>query len=161
MKEDHRSYIRNCTGIAEVKGSNPVQAWIFSSFLLVTAKIAYITAMIFLHIILHSAVHIYDFLYIHNFIIWISVSCFDGFTVWLWIEDPVVYCHPTTTPDVHLKTNTNTTEAFASVAHRVSHIYTKVCLVWDPYSIWAETCVNRFTFPHVKIQNQPDRKSVV
>ena len=71
-------------------------------------KIAYITAMIFLHIILHSAVHIYDFLYIHNFIIWISVSGFDGFTVWLWIEDPVVSCHPTTTPDVHLKTNTNT-----------------------------------------------------
>ena len=45
MKEDHHSYIRNfwscekkawkkfrlvrCTGIAEVKGSNPVQAWIF------------------------------------------------------------------------------------------------------------------------------------
>ena len=26
MKEDHRSYIRNCTGIAEVKGLNPVQA---------------------------------------------------------------------------------------------------------------------------------------
>ena len=86
----------------------PYKPEFFSSFLLASAKIAYITAMIFLHIILHSAVHIYDFLYIHNFIIWISVSCFDGFTVWLWIEDPVVYCHPTTTPDVHLKTNTNT-----------------------------------------------------
>ena len=30
-------------------------------FLFATAKVAYITAMIFLHIILHSAVHIYDF----------------------------------------------------------------------------------------------------
>ena len=37
-----------------------VQAWFFSK-LSATAKIAYITAMIFLHIILHSAVHIYDF----------------------------------------------------------------------------------------------------
>ena len=34
--------------IAEVKGSNPVQAWVFSGFLFATAKVAYITAMIFL-----------------------------------------------------------------------------------------------------------------
>ena len=61
----------------------PYKPEFFSSFLLATAKIAYITAMIFLHIIFHSAVHIYDFSYVHNFIIWISVSCFDGFTVWL------------------------------------------------------------------------------
>ena len=45
-----------------VKGSNPVQAGIFfSGFLLVTAKVAFITAMIFLHLILHPAVLIYDF----------------------------------------------------------------------------------------------------
>ena len=33
----------------------------FSCFLFTTAKVAYITAMITLHLILHSAVHIYDF----------------------------------------------------------------------------------------------------
>ena len=33
----------------------------FSSFLSATAKVAYITAMIILHLILHSAVHIYAF----------------------------------------------------------------------------------------------------
>ena len=33
----------------------------FSGFLLVTAKVAFITAMIFLHLILHPAVLIYDF----------------------------------------------------------------------------------------------------
>ena len=37
----------------------------FSGFLFATAKIAYITAMIFIHMILHSAVHIYV---IHIFI---------------------------------------------------------------------------------------------
>ena len=45
-------YQLNCTGIAEVKGSNPVQAGIFF------AKVVYITAMIILHLIRHSAVHI-------------------------------------------------------------------------------------------------------
>ena len=48
----------------------PVQRWysaeFFSGFLFATAKVAYITAMIFLQIILHSAVHIQDF---HIFII--------------------------------------------------------------------------------------------
>ena len=33
----------------------------FSGFLFATAKVVYITAMIILHLILHSAVHIYDF----------------------------------------------------------------------------------------------------
>ena len=33
----------------------------FSGFLFVTAKVASITAMIYLHVILHPAVHIYDF----------------------------------------------------------------------------------------------------
>ena len=30
--------VERCTGIAEIKGSNPVQAWIFSGFLFATAK---------------------------------------------------------------------------------------------------------------------------
>ena len=54
-------YQLNCTGIAEVKGSNPVQAGIFfSGFLFATAKVASITAVIILHlhVILHFAVHI-------------------------------------------------------------------------------------------------------
>ena len=33
----------------------------FSGFLFASAKVAYITAMIIVHLILHSAVHIYDF----------------------------------------------------------------------------------------------------
>ena len=54
--------VERCTGIAEVKGSNPVQAWIFSGFLSTTAKVVSKTAMISFHIIiLHHAVLIYDF----------------------------------------------------------------------------------------------------
>ena len=45
-----------CSSIAEVKGLNLVQAWIFSGFLFATAKVASINAMIFFHIILHPAV---------------------------------------------------------------------------------------------------------
>ena len=41
--------VKRCTGIAEVKGSNPVQACIFSGFLFPTAKVTSITAMIFFH----------------------------------------------------------------------------------------------------------------
>ena len=52
-------YQLNCTGIAEVKGSNPVQAGFFwGGFLFASAKVAYITAMIILHLICHSAVRI-------------------------------------------------------------------------------------------------------
>ena len=62
-------YQLNCTGIAEVKGSNPVQAgFFFSGFLFASAKVAYITAMIILHLICHSAVRIIWFSYIQNFI---------------------------------------------------------------------------------------------
>ena len=43
----------------------PHKTELFSGFLCATAKVAYITAMIILHLILHSAVHIYDF---HTFI---------------------------------------------------------------------------------------------
>ena len=39
--------LERCTGIAQVKGSNPVQDWIFSGFLFAPAKVASITAMIF------------------------------------------------------------------------------------------------------------------
>ena len=41
----------------------------FQAFLFATAKVAYITAMIILHLILHSAVHIHGFHYIQNFTI--------------------------------------------------------------------------------------------
>ena len=53
--------LERCTGIAEIRGSNPVQAWIFSGFLFATSKVASITAMIFFPSILHTAVLIYDF----------------------------------------------------------------------------------------------------
>ena len=43
----------------------PYKTELFSGFLCATAKVAYITAMIILHLILHSAVHIYDF-HIHS-----------------------------------------------------------------------------------------------
>ena len=92
MKDDHRSYLRNFCSCEPTKRkpenkirlvrysnpwalryrtfeSNPVQALIFLGFLFATAKVAYITARIILHLILHSALHIYDFSYIHNFII--------------------------------------------------------------------------------------------
>ena len=52
MKDDHRSYIRNLCSCEND---------FFSGFLFATAKVAYITAMIILHLILHSAVHIHDF----------------------------------------------------------------------------------------------------
>ena len=48
--------VHRCTDIAEVKGANPVQAWIFSGFLTATAKVAFITAMIFFHIIVVAVV---------------------------------------------------------------------------------------------------------
>ena len=53
--------VERCTGIAEVKGSNPVQAGILSGLLFAAAKVTSITAMIFFHIILHPAILIYDF----------------------------------------------------------------------------------------------------
>ena len=42
--------VERCNGISEVKGSNSVQAWIFSGFLFAIAKFASITVMIFFHI---------------------------------------------------------------------------------------------------------------
>ena len=49
------------------------KSWIFSSFLSATAKVVFITVLIFFHLILHPTVLIYDFHnYIHNFIIILS-----------------------------------------------------------------------------------------
>ena len=39
----------------------PYKPEFFSGFLFATAKVAYLTAMIILHVILHSTFHIYDF----------------------------------------------------------------------------------------------------
>ena len=36
--------VEHCTGIAEVMGSNPVQAWIFSGLIFTTAPLVFITA---------------------------------------------------------------------------------------------------------------------
>ena len=41
------NWLERRTDIAEVKGSNPIQACIFSGFLFATEKVASITAMIF------------------------------------------------------------------------------------------------------------------
>ena len=40
-----------CTSIVEVKGSNPIQARIFSGFLFTTAKVASFTAMIYFYLL--------------------------------------------------------------------------------------------------------------
>ena len=53
--------VEHCTGIAEVKGSNLVQAWIFSGFLFAAVLVAFITAML----ILSFAVQIHEFSYVH------------------------------------------------------------------------------------------------
>ena len=44
--------VERCTGIAEVKGRIPYKPEFFSGFLFATAYI-YITAMVFIYIILH------------------------------------------------------------------------------------------------------------
>ena len=44
--------VERCTGIAEVMGWNPVQAWIFSGLIFTTAQVVQITARItFIHVI--------------------------------------------------------------------------------------------------------------
>ena len=44
--------VERCTGIAEVMGWNPVQAWIFSGLIFTTAQVVHITARItFIHVI--------------------------------------------------------------------------------------------------------------
>ena len=54
--------IQACTGFEPLTSAIPVQRstnnFFFSGFLFATAKVAYVTAMIILHLILHSSVHI-------------------------------------------------------------------------------------------------------
>ena len=48
--------VEPCTGIAEVMGSNPVQAWIFSGLIFTTAQVVHITARItFIHVFIRSS----------------------------------------------------------------------------------------------------------
>ena len=44
--------VEHCTGVAEVRGSNPVQAWIFFRLSLVTAEVALMIAAMNLKIII-------------------------------------------------------------------------------------------------------------
>ena len=51
--------VEHCTGIAEVMGSNPVQAWIFSGLLFTTIWVVFITAKVaFIFTILCTVCHI-------------------------------------------------------------------------------------------------------
>ena len=53
--------VEHCTGIAEVMGSNPVQAWIFSGLIFTTAQVVFITAKITFIFTSFTAVQMYDF----------------------------------------------------------------------------------------------------
>ena len=58
--------VEHCTGIAEVMGSNPVQAWIFFRLSFRNFLSCVVTARIFLLFDLSSAVQIYvSYIYIH------------------------------------------------------------------------------------------------
>ena len=59
--------VEHCAGIAEVMGSNPVQARIFSGFNFTTAKVVWHNCddQSYLHDHQFSAVQIYDLSYIH------------------------------------------------------------------------------------------------
>ena len=59
--------VEHCTGIAEVMGSNPVQAWIFFRLSFRNCLSCVVTARIFLLFDLSSAVQIYVFIYLHPF----------------------------------------------------------------------------------------------
>ena len=73
--------VERCTGIAEVKGPNPVQARIFfffSRLVFATSKVASITAIIFFHIILHPVVLMYDFhIFITSFLLLLDQNFFS------------------------------------------------------------------------------------
>ena len=69
-------------------GAALYQLFFFSGSLFAAAKVAYVTATIILHLILHSAVHIYDFHIIHNSIIFPSLNWI--FTIVLY----KLYCIP-------------------------------------------------------------------
>ena len=48
--------VEHCTGIAEVMGSNPIQAWIFSGPIFTTAEVVFITVKIaFVHVFIRSS----------------------------------------------------------------------------------------------------------
>ena len=65
----------HCTGIAEVLGSNPVQAWSFLlGFNFTTAKVVYITAMITHIFRSFSAVQIHELPYIHLYSVQLLTS---------------------------------------------------------------------------------------
>ena len=53
--------VEHCTGIVEVIGSNPLQAWIFSGLVFTTAQVVFITAKIVFIFTSLSSVQIYDF----------------------------------------------------------------------------------------------------
>ena len=62
--------VEHCTGIAEVMGSNPVQAWIFFRLSFHNCLSCVVTARIFLLFDLSSAVQIYvSYIYIHLIIL--------------------------------------------------------------------------------------------
>ena len=77
-KEQRKSEKKAALYGISVSGLNPIQVWIFffffSGFLLATAKVASITAMIFVHVTLHPTVLICEFSYIHNFSAYTVVS---------------------------------------------------------------------------------------
>ena len=69
--------VERCTGIAEVMGSNPVQAWMFfSGLIFTTAQVVFSTAKISFIFTSLSAVQIYDF-----YIFTVVYSSLHGF-IW-------------------------------------------------------------------------------
>ena len=69
--------VERCTGIAEVKSSNPVQAWIFfSGLIFITAQVVFSTVKISFTFTSLSAVQIYDF-----YIFTVVYSSLHGF-IW-------------------------------------------------------------------------------
>ena len=86
--------VEHCTGIAEVMGSNPVQAWIFFRLSFRNCLSCVVTARIFLLFDLSSAVQIYvSYIYIHLFILhgYITNSQYDQLPVGL-IAQLVEHC---------------------------------------------------------------------
>ena len=86
--------VEHCTGIAEVMGSNPDQAWIFFRLSFRNCSSCVVTARTFLLFDLSSAVQIYvSYIYIHSFILhgYITNSQYDQLPVGL-IAQLVEHC---------------------------------------------------------------------
>ena len=86
--------VEHCTGIAEVMGSNPVQAWIFFRLSFRNCLSCVVIARTFLLFDLSSAVKIYvSYIYIHLFILhgYITISQYDQLSVGL-IAQLVEHC---------------------------------------------------------------------